>query len=239
MKRAVFIAVAVAILTTAQAAPASAQTGFIRWLERLSGPGPFVGGGIELSVLCRGVETERPGGVAPEGEATPSWFWDANCGHASRDHRRVTIGASWARMVGNNTLQYDATVPDNLKKRVTASMFLLNADLGVARSIDVGAAVGFTQFSGTPPGPFSRAVAEPLRITWKPLAMKPVSPRPTAEEARAAYRREWLQVRMVVTVLPGGFKAEDFGAIPGSYRSSTEVQTNLYVMVNVANLLGW
>ena len=239
MKKPLLIMLAVVALGLVQASPAAAQTGFIRWLERLSGPGPFVGGGIEIYALCRGVETDRPGGVAAEGEQAASWFWDANCGRASRDHRRVTFGASWARMVGNNTLQYDASVPSDLTKRVTASMFLLNADVGVVRSIDLGAAVGFTQFSGAPPGAFSRATAEPLRITWKPLAMKPVSQRPTAEEARAAYRREWLQVRMVVTVLPGGFKAEDFGAIPGSYRSKTEVQTNLYVLVNVANLLGW
>jgi hypothetical protein len=42
-----------------------------------------------------------------------------------------------------------------------------------------------------------------------------------------------------VTVLPGGFDAEDFGAIAGSYKSGTEVQTNLYLMVNAASLLGW
>jgi hypothetical protein len=239
MKKVVLVAFAALICGVLPARPADAQTGFIRWLERLSGPGPFVGGGLEINALCYGVQKDRAIDPDASSDRAAAWFWDANCGRAARDRRRITVGASWARMVGDNTLQYDAAVPPDLTRRVTASMFLANADVGVVRSIDVGAAVGFTQFSGAPPGSFTRPTIEPLRVTWKPLAMKPMPLQTGAADARAAYRREWLQIRLAVTVLPGGFDAEDFGAIPGSYKSGTEVQTNLYVMVNVANLLGW
>lgn len=223
------------------ARPASAQAGFVRWLEKLSGPGPFVGAGIEIYGLCYGAEKALA--TDPEtverSSATARWFFDPNCGRAARDQRRLTVGVQLSRLVGDNGLQYDDSVPVKLHDTVGASIFMGTADVGVHRSLDVGSALGFVHFTGAPPGAFSRLMIEPIRVTWKPLAMKPVPANASAAEARAAYRREWLQIRVVMTVLPGGFDAEDFGAIPGSYKSGTEVQGNLYVMANVANLLGW
>lgn len=243
MKRLVLIALATLALGLVPARPAAAQAGFVRWLEKLSGPGPFVGAGLEIYGLCYGVEKALP--TDPEvteraaAAAGPQWFFDPNCGRAARDQRRLTVGVQLSKLVGDNGLQYDDSVPAKLHDTVGASIFMGTADLGVHRSLDVGAALGFVHFTGAPPGGFSRVMLEPIRVTWKPLAMKPVSPNASAAEARAAYRREWLQIRVVMTVLPGGFDAEDFGAIPGSYKSGTEVQGNLYVMANIANLLGW
>lgn len=242
MKRVLFLALVVLGLALIPARPASAQAGFIRWLEKLSGPGPFVGAGIEIYGLCYGAEkalATDPDPVERADNTGARWFFDPNCGRAARDQRRLTIGVQLSRLVGDNGLQYDESVPAKLHDTVGASIFMGTADLGVHRSLDVGSALGFVHFTGAPPGGFSRVMIEPIRVTWKPLAMKPVPANASAAEARAAYRREWLQIRVVMTVLPGGFDAEDFGAIPGSYKSGTEVQGNLYVMANVANLLGW
>jgi hypothetical protein len=56
---------------------------------------------------------------------------------------------------------------------------------------------------------------------------------------RDLYKREAFQLRLVMTVIPDGFDAEDFGALPGTYKSGTEVQANVYFILNVANLVGW
>lgn len=237
MKRLILIALAAFALSLASARPASAQAGFIRWLEKLSGPGPFVGGGLELYGLCYGGEKASVLDADASATGKSKWFWDSNCGRAARDRQRLTVGVQLSKMLGDNGLQYDESVPADRHDTVGASLFLGTADLGVTRALDIGAAVGFIHFTGAPPGAFTRPAIEPLRVTWKPLAMKPLAA--GADSARQQYRREWLQLRIVIDVLPGGFDAEDFGAIPGTFKTGTEVQGNLYVIVNVANLLGW
>jgi hypothetical protein len=235
MKKAVIVGL-LALACGLVPAPASAQAGFIRWLEKLSGPGPFVGGGLEIYGLCYGAEKASISAPEPPGTEPRRWFFDVNCARAARDRQRLTIGVQFAKMVGNNNLQYDESVPENFRDTVGATAFLGSADLTVARPLDLGVGLGFLHFTGTAPGSFTRVAIEPIRVTWKPLAMRPSA---SEDGLRGLYRREWLQLRLVMTVIPGGFDAEDFGAIPGSYRSGTEIQANMYVIVNAANLLGW
>jgi hypothetical protein len=234
MTRAARTGLLVLAFTLASAAPAFAQSGIIRWLEKLSGPGPFVGVGLEIYGLC--YANEKGAIAAPDASATAErqWFWDVNCGRAARDRQRLTVGVQFSKLTGDNDLQYDESVPADQRDSVGATILLGSADLGVTRALDIGACIGFLHLSGTPAGSFTRPMLEPLRVTWKPLAM-----RPGAADPLTAYKREWLQLRVVMTVLPGGFDAEDFGAIPGSYKSGTEIQANFYVIVNAANLLGW
>jgi hypothetical protein len=231
MKKLVVIGLLALASSLVAARPASAQAGFIRWLEKLSGPGPFVGAGLEVYGLCYGLRVADPGETP---DPNRKWFWDGNCRRASRDQQRLTVGVQFSKLVGDNGLLYDETVPEDLRDSVGATLFLGSADLGVMRALDVGAGVGFVRFTGMPSAGFTRVALEPLRVTWKPLTM-----RSRGADSAAMYKREWLQVRLVMTVLPGGFDAEDFGAIPGSYSSGTEVQANMYLIVNVANLLGW
>lgn len=236
MKKAVLIGLLACACGLVPARPANAQAGFIRWLEKLSGPGPFVGTGIEIYGLCYGAEKATVAAQDSSAAEAKTWFWDVNCARSARDRQRITVGVQFAKMWGNNNLQYDEeAVPENLRDTVGATVLLGSADLGVARALDVGAGVGFIHFTGAPPGGFSRVLFEPLRVTWKPLASRPSAGISSAQ----LYKREWLQLRLVMTVIPKGFDAEDFGAIPGSYKSGTEVQANMYLIVNAANLLGW
>jgi hypothetical protein len=239
MKKVVLVGLLALACGLVPARPADAQAGFIRWLEKLSGPGPFYGAGFELYGLCYGVEKNSSIQADPPPEEafkrSRDWFWDVNCGKAARNRQRLTVGVQFSKLWGDNNLQYDETaVPEDQRDTVGATIFLGTADLGVARALDVGAGLGFIHFTNTPPGGFSRVLLEPLRVTWKPLTMRRAS-----ASAEDLYRREWLQFRVVMTVIPGGFDAEDFGAIPGSYTSGTEVQTNLYIIVNATNLLKW
>jgi hypothetical protein len=235
MRRAVVlhsVVVVLAVLVIPRAA--AAQTGFVRWLERLSGPGPFTGAGVQIDGLCFGAEKSRPTEEDPERSTTRRWFFDVNCGRAARNQGRLTIGAELSKLSGKNTLQYDAGIPADQTDHVGATLFLVDANVGVDRPLDIGAAAGFIHFTGFPGGSLSRFVVEPIRLTLKPLAIARGE-----VSAAQAYRREWLQLRLVATIIPGGFDAEDFGAIPGTFQSGTEFQGNFYVLVNVGNLLGF
>lgn len=234
MKKLAIIAL-VAGLWTLCPTDAHAQAGFIRWLEKLSGPGPFVGGGLEIYGLCYAAEKDSIDGPEPAATQPRNWFFDVNCARAARDRQRLTIGIQFAKMTGDNDLLYDESVPENLRDSVSATTLMGSADLSLTRSLDVGVGLGFIHFGGSPRGSFSRVALEPIRVTLKPLAMRPTGGRSLME----LYKQEWLQLRVVMTVLPGGFDAEDFGAVPGSYRTGTEVQANMYFIVNMANLLGW
>jgi hypothetical protein len=238
MKKAVLIGLLTLACGLVPARPAEAQAGFIRWLEKLSGPGPFYGAGFDLYGFCYGVkkETSLTPDFTEDALTTQQrrWFFDVNCGKANRTSKRLTVGVQFSKLWGDNNLQYDPAVPEDQRDTVAATIFLGSADFGVDRALDIGAGLGFIHFTNTPAAGFSRVLVEPLRVTWKPLTM-----RRAAASADNLYRREWLQFRLVMTVLPGGFDAEDFGAIPGSYSSGTEVQANLYIIVNATNLLKW
>jgi len=218
MRRLLLFALAALVLNLAAPRPADAQAAFIRWLERLSGPGPFYGAGFEVYPVCFNATDQ-------------AWtVLDMDCGGTVRGERslrieRVLFGVQYSKLRGNNELLYDPAIPADQTDSVGATIFLGSADVGFIRALDVGASVGFIRFSGMPSEAFSRTIFEPLRITFKPLAMK----------ASSVRRDEWLQIRLVTTVLPGGFDAEDFGAIPGSYSSGTEVQANLYFIVDLGS----
>ncbi len=235
MRQAVVIGLFTLACGLVPARPAEAQAGFIRWLEKLSGPGPFVGVGLEIYGLCYAAEKDSITAPEPAAAEPRRWFFDVNCARAARDRQRLTIGVQFSKMIGDNELQYDPSVPDDLHDTVGATAFLASADLSVTRALDLGVGLGFLHFTGAPPGSITRVALEPIRVTWKPLAMRPAG----TTNLAGLYKREWLQLRLVMTVIPGGFDAEDFGAIPGSYRSGTEVQANMYFIVNAANLLGW
>jgi hypothetical protein len=237
MKKLVLIGLATFVLGLVPARPAEAQAVFIRWLEKLSGPGPFTGLGFELYGICYGVPKGDPRDTdPPTTAASRNWFVDINCGRASRgsaDERglninRAAIGLHYSRMWGDNELQYDPAVPEDQTDRVTASLLMGIADFGLIRALDVGAGVGFIRFSGTPAPAFSKLTFEPIRVTFKPIALK----------RAGAYRHEALQLRVVMTVLPGGFDAEDFGALAGTFKSNTEIQGNLYLLLNLGSVFG-
>ena len=235
MRKALLIGFATLVCGLVPARPADAQAGFIRWLEKLSGPGPFVGAGLEIYGLCYAAEKDSIGAPEPLATEPRRWFFDVNCARAARDRQRLTIGVQFSKMIGDNNLLYDPSLPDDLHDTVGATALLGSADLSVTRSLDVGVGLGFMHFTGAPPGSFTRLALEPIRVTWKPLAMRPSGDR----DLLGLYKREWLQLRLVMTVIPGGFDAEDFGAIPGSFDPGTEIQANMYIIVNAANLLGW
>lgn len=235
---AAFVVIALAcVLVPAQRA--EAQTSIMEWLERLSGPGPFEGPGIHVNFACYGYKKESAIAADPEITteaahakviAAQRWFPDFGCGKAARNLVRISVGAHVAWLSGDNNLSYDPSVPADETRDVDAHLYQGTVDFGLHRSVEVGFGAGFVRFSQLPVDPLMRAALQPIRLTWKPFAM-------FGRTGGNLYGREALHVQFIGSWFPGGFKAEDFGAIPGTFDSGNEIQASLGVGVDVLALV--
>jgi hypothetical protein len=215
---------------------AEAQGGLMEWLERLSGPGHFEGLTVPVKFLCYGLHKTSSVEADPffaTAEArqkaldAQEFRFQVGCGRTARNLVRMDIGfeASW--MFGDNTLTYDPSVSPDDSDTVNAQIYAGTFDVGVHRAIDVGFAVGVMRFSNLPVNAFNRMFLQVGRITWKPLAMF------RASTPGGRYQQEFLQVRFIGRWMPDGFKAEDFGAIPGTFESGPEIQSGVSVGVDL------
>ena len=215
------------------ARPAEAQGVFLEWLERLSGPGPFLNKGVHVSFVCYGYEKSlstsadpdltdekvRPGVFRDQG-----WFFQPGCGKAARNVFRIAVGAQWSHLSGLNTLTADPS--DTL----SAQQILGTIDFGVHNSFEFGFAVGTMEFRDLPVDSFNRLSIQPVRVIVKPLAFFP-------RNSDKPYRREVLQVRFIGSWLPERLRAEDFGGVPGSFEASNEIEFALSIVFNFFSLL--
>ena len=228
-KAAAFVVMVVAsVLVSARSA--EAQGGLMEWLERLSGPGIFKGYTTPVKLFCYGVH--KPGSGEPDPAiASPDTQEQAlrfqpGCGRTARNRVRLDIGVEVGYYRANNTLQYDASVPSDETDTVTAWSYAGTFDVGVHRGVDVGFGVGVTRYGGLPVESFNRMFIQVGRVTWKPLVMFRADP-------DERYQQEFLQVRFVGRWMPDGFKAEEFGAIPGTFESGAEIQAGVSVGVDL------
>jgi len=231
MRRIAAVGILMVGIVLASARPASAQ-GFWRWLESLSGPGPSHGGGIEIAVLCTGFAKDR----AVDADATATsrrTFASLSCGRLARNRVRTTVGFAASFLSGDNTLQYDPGTPVDQTDTVRISTWMGIVDIGVHRAVEIGFGAGVMRFSHLPVSPFTRLAIQPVRVSWKPLAMR------STGDARRDYRNEFLVVRLDATVIPGGLEAEDFGALPGTFKTPRgEILGSYSILINVLPLLG-
>ena len=238
MRRVVACAVMVLACLCVPARPAHAQRTFLEWLERLSGPGPFKVGMVHVPFSCYGFEKESSTAPDPvltdpkaksDAVAAQHWFLQPGCGKSARNLVRVTIGAQIAKGSGDNNLLYDDSVPDDERDHVNVQVFLGTVDFGLHNSVELGIGAGFIRFSDLPIDSFTRLAVQPARVIWKPLAM-------FASKGGNLYQREALQVWFTASWFPGGFTAEDFGAIPGTFDSGKEIQGSFAIGVDLLAL---
>jgi hypothetical protein len=205
------------------------------WLEQLSGPGPFHGWGVGLTFVCYGHRLPAPGTAEPDPSTPDSreLFLDLNCGRAARTrvHWGFRVEASWLS-TNDNPLVYDPP-PDPEGLEVEAFSFIPTVDVGLRQAVSVGFGGGFMHFSGDAFPSFTTLVIEPVRVTFKPLVLFA-----TGEgRDRLRYGLEFLQLRYAARWLPYGVKAEDFGAVPGTFESGREYLSRFYVEVNAFHLI--
>jgi hypothetical protein len=229
--------------------PAAAHAQFGRgWLERLSGPGPFTGLTVEARFLCltaprsdepaetREVEQitetlKQAGGslTYPKVGNGPVWMTGLGCHFLKQDRPRFEIGLQYSSLHSNdNVLDYsDRDSLSQADLEVDLTTFMVTADIRVNRVLDVGAAIGRASFSSdTELFPsFSRTMYQPMRLTTRPLAA-------FWSSAKAGV----LLVQFDGTRFKGAFTAEDFGAVPGTYREPGEMNWTWSVKIDFTTL---
>jgi hypothetical protein len=188
-----------------------------RFLENLSGPGPFmaVTGGIPIA--CG--EGDRVGTIT----RTRSWCWDdAAPGLRQIISLRPTVG--W-------TIDDRPRLSDTPQDR--RDVWFVGADaVGYFRlhpMLDVGAGGGITRFAGEGFEAFWRPTFIPVSVTVAPFAGN--GPAGSLSPAR-----RFLKLRFEGAYFPIGFTGADFGHPESSYQTSGEWVFSAGVVLNLTSL---
>jgi hypothetical protein len=204
------------------AAPPSAHAGIWRWIEELSGPGPFGGPVLEVRAHCwdgkdlyPGVATattDRTSGQK-KADAVASFFTvKTHCLSGdvkSGQFAKVSLNFEFGRLEADpskNQLVYDDGQPRRVVLYPVEAMVYWQPALG----LEVGAGGGVFVFS-TSRNTFARPVFEPMRLDIRPLdaflpkSKKWMDPKLLRFLRSIAFRQSFL-------IFPKNMNARDFGA---------------------------
>ena len=215
------------VVVVFQAAPAQAQ--FWRWIDEMSGPGPFQGPGFEWKLVCFGDQPDSParGG---RGEALGILGPGCLTRPVPPRARRGWVNVEFDLLKADkNPLQYANREQD---RDVALTLLEPSVWWSPAIWVDTGVGLGVAWFSGPGFPTFHRAFFEPIRVNLKLLTL--------IGRARSENPPEWLDffsIRASAVVLPRSFRAEDFGAIPGTFQTSREVLQSYAVAVDFEPLI--
>ncbi|HXE80034.1 MAG TPA: hypothetical protein VNK41_04735 [Vicinamibacterales bacterium] len=220
------------LLVATGAPPASAGWG---WLERLSGPGPFNGFQYAFPIACYGwrpaaaPEDGDSGQAAQAGDSTFRFEpvdWD--CRDADPRQMRVVFGVDFARLsTDDNPFVYRATAGG--KPGVNALLVVPYASVPIGIAFEAGAGAGFVRFTdrgGDIDFSTTKLLLQPVRLTFKPLALFSDST-----------RWEAFQLALNGTLIPQEIEDVDFGAVPTGFRESSEFLWQVAFRVDVVKLL--
>ena len=204
--RAVVLLVLAVLLFSPTAA--FAQWNIIRWIQELSGPGPFeVNYGLDINVLCVPKEnTKRAEGTDMKGHPREyRWLF---CDQERFEWRNVQRYYGFAVGVGDgeNNLVFPDGVTGNPKVRLY--YFAARGAWRPYPLVDVGALAGMHRFSARPGVVVSRFILDPY-ISLRPFGLVGKNERDKAKDILARL----IEFNVGVTIYPEGFKVEDFGAI--------------------------
>jgi hypothetical protein len=228
-----FAGAIVVLLVMGAVTPASAQEGFWWWLERLSGPGAYHGWGATWTAVCVG--TRKDSRTADDRDVaaadTRIYVDDPGCGTLARNQPRATLRFQVAFAgADGNPLQYDPPRSgDDLHTRVFA--LIPAVDFGVTPWLEAGAGIGLVRFTGDAFDGFSKPAIQLIRLTGKPLRFYPT------DDPRKRYGLEFLQIRYVATLIPDGFDAQEFGAVPGTFSTGTEFLSSFSIVIDPFSLV--
>jgi len=161
---------------------------------------------------------------------------DAERGTVGRDIHYVPelVGVPLADLLGRR-LGLPVFV-DNDVNVLTLAEWMWGAGRGarslVMLALGTGVGGGIMWFSGGGFPSFRRAFFEPIRVNLKLLTL--------IGRARSADPPEWLDafaVRASVVVIPRGFRAEDFGAIPGTFQTARETLASFSLVFDAEPLV--
>jgi hypothetical protein len=177
---------------------ANAQEGWWEWLEKLSGPGPYHGYGVELRAFC----------VQPDGTLLPCLS-----DHSPEIRHLVLLRVS--HLWSGDKPRFSDTPTDRGQVNVTRVepeyMYRMHP------SLDLGVGVGFMRFSGSGFDPIYRLTLTP-QASFVPFAL-------TQSSATRRWARV-LRLRFSATYVTKGFKGADFGNLTTDFFKSGEFLWN-------------
>ena len=201
MRRSTAIGLLALTMTVLSARPASAQYGWFKWIQELSGPGPFKVAGATVTVWCDGDDAFTQG-VAKENVVYRKLGCDRVPFLWPTAKFFVTASAGWGK--GENNLEY----PEK-ESNLSAVVLQVGGAFRPAKWFDVGAGVGLLRLSGAPET-VSKAFVEPF-VSIRPLAGLGGPGRSVAADSWARA----VDLTLALTIFPQGFRLDDFGAVGG------------------------
>jgi hypothetical protein len=206
MRRVTAIGLIGLAMVVLSARPASAQWEWFKWIQELSGPGPFELSGVSVTFGCTG---SNPNRVLTEG---PPVYRVLFCDRNPDSWRTVKRfwGVTVATGDGKNNLVFPAGI-DSLE-RVSASVYLVRGMARVHPAVDVGSASGFMRFTARPGITVSKFVIDPV-VAFRPFAAGMT--RTSTHDAALDFFARSVELNAGVFIFPQGFRVTDFGATGG------------------------
>jgi hypothetical protein len=201
------------------------------FLDELSGPGPFLGVGADVRLACTGAPNEvtPPAAPAPVQKAVTSpalrWLTFRRClfNDLAPDRRpsvSLNLTFSYARSLSND-LTYPAGTDDT---HVSIYSLAPTVWWNPIPPVGVGTGVGVNTFRGPTFSTFSRFYINPVQVEIKPFAF--------SKDRWLSRKASWFTLRAGYELIPKGFDATDFGAIPGTFHTGHEVLPKVMLLVD-------
>lgn len=233
--------------------PASAQLGVRRWLEKLSGPGPFTPTVIYIAPLCYGTKvapptaarqsnndkkfpvpakrpTEPGPGTLANGDSKPGFYpaWECANAYSALPNVYFYYEFSWDNGAKSN-LRYAPIGGETPNPSVGLQSHIVGVTFSKWPYLEVGAGVGGFRFDPNFDNrdPFWRGALQPIRVNVRPLAI--MKPEDSPWHA--------LMFTLQSFVVLGTLTDADFGALSGTYRESNEVVWTTAVTIDVLRLI--
>ena len=141
MRRLTFTGLIALAIIAGFARPASAQWSFLKWLEELSGPGPFHMNGFDVAFYCPNAHARA---ALNDNHSDFRPFCDKEVGPF--EDVKFYAGFSFMHGSGHNPLTY-AVNPGDPNRRVSAQSYAAILGYRVSQVTDVGTQVGIARFS--------------------------------------------------------------------------------------------
>ena len=199
------------------------------WIERLSGPGPFEGLSTPtVPLFCLNEERDPQWRCAVDAWQTP----------LTSNEGWVFVTFTFSNLESeDNQLRYDPSVTEE-QKEVTIQSYQFSLDYRLHAGLDVGVGLGFNQFKGDVFPNFWRGSFDPIRVVWRPIAFFIEQATWPETGAVRLSLQDLVQIKFRATHFFGDFTAEDFGALPGTFRESGEVLFGWAATIGVILAIG-